>query len=214
MVKGRALYDAARQAAAGGKTLRDIAYERTSVVSRGEDSVRVASTVAVVLPDKSRTEIVAGAAPTVLVFDGESVVNRSAGGMKLPPQVADLQRRELARMFALFGPEPEQGTVRYRGEDEVNGRAVDVIELFDLGDTALRLFLDRETHDVLKRKFVGDAPDGSMAQVEEFLSDYRTVGGFRWPHSIQTKRNGREGPKSTMRGVKVNQGLTAAEVLK
>lgn len=214
MAKGRALYDAARQAATGGQTLHDISYQRIALIRRAKDSVRVTSAITVVLPNTSRTEMVAGAAPTILVYDGKSVLNLSAGGAKLPPRVADLQRRELARVFVLFGPEPAESAVRYRGEDEVEGRPVDLIELFDVGDTALRLFLDHETHDVLKRMFVGDAPDGSMAQVEEFLSDYRTVGGFRWPHAIRTVRNGKSGPKSTISAVKVNQRLTGAEILK
>ena len=212
IAKGRALYDAARQAATGGQALRDISYDRVTKIKRQDDTVVVQSSVQIVLPATSRTEMRAGGAATVLVFDGESVRNLSAGGRALPAKAADLQRRELARVLALFGPEPAEGTVRYRGKGEVDGRPVEIIELFDVGDTALRLFLDRETRDVLKRMYVGDAPDGSMAQVEEYLSDYKTIGGIRWPHSMRTTRNGQPGPSSRLTGVQVNQSLSASEI--
>ena len=213
MQKGRALYDAAREAATGGQTLRDISYNRVTELERQGRKLQIQSAVKIVLPSASRVEVASPNGKTVLVFDGAAVTNRSAG-QPLPQQAADLQRRELARTFALFGPDPEEGTVRYRGEGEIDGRPVEIIELFDIGDTALRLFLDTETHDVLKRMYVGDAPDGTMAQVEEILSDYKTIGGIRWPHRMRTTRNGQAGPASTISGVQVNQGLTAAEITK
>ncbi len=210
--RGRALYDAARQAATGGQTLHDLSYNRVTELERQGRKLQIQSAVQVVLPSASRVEIASPAGTTVLVYDGNAVINRSAGGQALPQQAADLQRRELARAFALFGPEPAPGTVRYRGEGEVDGRPVQIIELFDVGDTPLRLFLDSQTHDVRKRMYVGDAPDGTMAQVEEVLSDHKTIGGFRWPHAMKTTRNGKPGPASTFSGVRVNQGLAAAEI--
>ncbi len=211
--KGLALYDAARQAASQGKALTDISYDRTTYFERQGRKIQVQSGIKVVLPDASRTEVLTPGGKTILVFNGSSVVNVSSG-QTLPADAAALQRQELARTFALFGPEPKEGTVRYRGEEEVAGRTVDVIELFDVGDTPLRLFLDRETHDVLKRMYVGNAPDGSMSQVEEILSDYKTVNGIRWPHEIHTTRNGQAGPSSTIMNVLANQGLSKADITK
>jgi hypothetical protein len=211
--KGRALYDAAREAASGGKTLRDITYSRSTQFSNQGKSLTLQSAVQIVLPDASRTEVNAPGGQTILIYDGKSVMNKSTG-QALPRQAADLQRRELARTFALFGPEPAEGTVRYRGEEQVDGRTADVIELFDVGDTPLRLYLDRETHDVLKRMYVGDAPDGTMSQVEEILSDYKAVGGIRWPHKMRTTRNGKPGPSSTVVNVAVNTGVAKADLLK
>ena len=183
------------------------------MLERDDKRYQIRSKVQVVLPNASRVEIEATTGRTVLVYDGKAVTNRTAG-QALPTQAADLQRRELARAFALFGPRPGEGTVRYKGEGEVGGRTVEIIELFDVGDTPLRLFLDAETHDVLKRMYVGDSPDGTMAQVEEVLSDYRNVGGIRWAHAMKTTRNGQAGPTSTFSAVQVNQGLEAAEITK
>jgi outer membrane lipoprotein-sorting protein len=213
MEKGRALYDAARKAAGAEHAVHDISYERSTQLESQGRKVKVQSSVQVVLPDASRTEVTVPGGTTVFVFDGKSVRNVT-NGQTLPQQAADLQRRELARTFALFGPEPESGTVRYRGQEEVAGKTVDVIELFDVGDTPLRLYLDRDTHDVIRRVYVGDAPDGTMAQVEETLSDYQAVDGVRLPHSIRTKRNGKAGPSSTIANVVINQGLSKADITK
>jgi hypothetical protein len=212
--KGMALYREAREAAGGDKGLRDISYERITELERQNGKVQVHSSIKMVPPSASRTEVRSQAGVVVLVYDGKSVINRSAGGQALPQQAADLQRREIARTFALFGPEPAKGTVRYRGQEQLDGKTAEVIELFDVGDTPLRLFLDPATHDVLKRVYVGDAPDGTMAQVEEFLGDYKDVGGFRWPHKIRTTRNGKPGPSSVIQNVSVNSGLSAAEITK
>ncbi|MCB1019076.1 MAG: hypothetical protein H6509_07280 [Bryobacterales bacterium] len=211
--KGRALYDAAREAAGGGKALRDISFERVTELQQQDRTIQIHSSVKIVLPDASRTEIETPGGRTVLVYSGGKVRNLT-NGQALPQAAADLQRRELARTFALFGPEPAQGTVRYRGEEQVDGRPTQVIELFDIGDTPLRLFLDAETHDVLKRMYVGDAPDGTMAQVEEYLSDYRAVDGFRWAQHTRTVRNGNAGPTSSLGAIVVNQGLTYADLEK
>jgi hypothetical protein len=62
--------------------------------------------------------------------------------------------------------------------------------------------------------YVGDTPDGSMSQIEEFLTDYKTVGGVRWPHKLRVMRNGQAGPSSTFMNVVVNQGLSKAAIVK
>ena len=77
----------------------------------------------------------------------------------------------------------------------------------------LRLFVDSETFDVIKKMFVGDTPTG-LAQVEEFYSDFRDVGGYRFPLSKRVMRNGELGVETTITNMRINVGLRREAVLR
>ena len=103
--------------------------------------------------------------------------------------------------------------MRFLREEVVDGRETEVIELNDVGDMPLRLFVDTESQDVVKKMFVGDTPSG-MAQVEEFLSDFRNVGGYRFPLTKRVLRNGALAVESTISNMKVNVGLQREVLLR
>jgi hypothetical protein len=87
-----------------------------------------------------------------------------------------------------------------------------VVQIADVGGTLLRVFIDTETHDVLKHMFVGDTPHG-LAQVEEIFSDFRESGGYRWYHRRQVLRNGEIALESTRSNLRVNVGYDRARLL-
>jgi hypothetical protein len=87
-----------------------------------------------------------------------------------------------------------------------------VVQIADVGGTLLRLFVDAETHDVVKHMFVGDSPQG-LAQVEEIYSDFREVGGYRWYHHRKVVRNGETALESTRSNLQVNAGYERAALL-
>ncbi len=213
--RGWEIYQQARAAAGPGEPLRDYSFEQVSALERPDGVITVSSRMQSVVGKAQRLEVDAQGGVIAMVVDGDQGWRGSAVGKQpLPPDAVALQHKEDARTTALAGPEAEQGSVRFREEARVDGRIADVIELFDVGGAPLRLFVDRQTKDVLKRVYVGDAPDGTMAQVEEFLSDYREVDGFRWPHAKRVVRNGREASKSTLKNVRLNQGLKPDQLTK
>ncbi len=188
---------------------------QTTITTAQDQQVRFESRVEVVLPYILRQEIGTNLARITMIFDGERGRKRTAQGEQdLPAEAVRFQLAQSDRDHILFGDVPPAGAIRYRGEDTLEGRPVDVIEIADVGDTPLRLFLDRETRDLVKILYVGDVPGGGMAQVEELYSDFQTVDGIRLHGTRRVLRNGKEAVRSTASNIRVNSGLDPEELLR
>ena len=214
--KGRRLYLEARDAAGGGVPLRDYAIELSTIVTTPQDQrVRFDSRVEVVAPYVMRQQIESNVGRITMISDGEKAFKRTPQGeQELPASAVEFQRAEADRGNVLFGEVPAEGDIRWRGEETVEGKTVDVIEIVDVGGSPLRLFLDRENRDLVKMLYVGDVPGLGMAQVEEFFSDIREVDGFRMHFRRRVVRNGKESSLSTASSYRVNQGLKAEDLLR
>jgi hypothetical protein len=166
-----------------------------------------------VFPGFIRQEIDTPQGKAVVVFDGDHGWQQGASGRRELAAAAAAQiRAELARNNVLIGPDPDPALVRYLGPDEVAGRPVEVVQITDVGGTLLRLFIDAQTHDVLKHTFVGDTPHG-LAQVEEIFSDFQQVGGYRWYRHRKVVRNGETALESSRSNLQVNVGYARAGLL-
>lgn len=211
--RGWEIYQQARAAAGADQPLQDYAFEQVSTIERDGNVYNVVSRVQTIPGKAQRLEVDSQNGVITMLVNGDVGWRGSAVGKQpLPPEAVALQKNEDARATALLLAEADKASVRFRQEADVDGRAADVIELSNVGGTPLRLFIDRETKDVLKRVYVGDAPNGMMAQMEEILSDYRVVNGYRWPHAKRVVRNGEQASKTAVKNVKLNQGLTVARL--
>ena len=204
------IYLAAREQAGGAQPGRlvDYTYEVVTTLPAGKSQVDVHGSVVVILPDLIRQELQTPQGPTQLFFDGSSAWQILGGKRRdLPNEAAGLQRAELARRHVLHGELPAKELVRYRREEQVDNRIADVIEIVDVGGAPLRLYVDRESKDVLKQVYVGDVPGGGMAQVEEVQSDFVDVNGFRFATRRAVLRNGEPARTSALSGIRVNGGV-------
>lgn len=211
------IYLAARERAGGGKPgrLADYSYDVVTTLPAGESQVDVRGSVVVILPDLIRQELETPQGLTQLFFDGASAWQVLGGKRRdLPNEAAVLQRAELERRHILHGPLPAKELVRYRREEQVEGRTADVIEIVDVGGAPLRLYVDRATKDVVKQVYVGDIPGGGMAQVEESQSEFADAGGFRFAARRSVVRNGKPARTSVLSGIRVNSGLKREIVLR
>ena len=112
----------------------------------------------------------------------------------------------------LIGDPPDPADVRFLRQEEIEGRPTNVIEIYNVGGMPVQLFVDAETHDVIKRAFIGDTPVG-LARVEEYYSDFRATGSYRWHHQRRVLRNGEWALEATTSNIQVNVGLTRSDVL-
>jgi hypothetical protein len=213
--KGWDLLQQAREAFQGGgaAAVRDYSFDAITNVHTPKGVTQLTSKAFVVCPDSVRPEIQTPQGKAVIVFDGEKGWQQSAAGRKeVSAEAAKQIRAELARNNLLIGPEPDPAYVRYVGPDEVSGRPVEIVQIADVGGTLLRVFIDTETHDVLKHMFVGDTPQG-LAQVEEIFSDVRESGGPRWYHQRKVLRNGEIAIEGSRSNLRVNVGYDEAMLL-
>ena len=217
--KGWRIFVEAREAAGSGPDgtpLHDYTFELRSTAVTPEGKVERRSKGYYLHPNLVRQEIqdpVAGV--VVVIFDGKKLWQVVPGDIRyMPTNLVDRYRIELDRSHILLLPLPPKDTIWFLRQEEVAGRMTDVIELRDVGGPPLRLFVDVETHDVLKKMFVGDSPDGGMAQVEEFYINFQDVGGYRWPFYKKVVRNGKPATESVTLDMKVNVGLNERTILK
>ena len=214
------VYERARERAGAGPSaqpVRDYTFDlvtRTSNPKEKDKQIELRSKGFFLRPNLVRQEIQVPHAKVIVVFDGER------GWQTLPNDVRYLSdgasaqiKADLARSHVLLAEPPPRDQLRLLGEEEIGGRMTDVIELNDVGNMPLRLFVDKETGDVIKKMFVGDTPTG-LAQVEELYSDFRVAGGYRWPFVKRVLRNGKFALESTTLSMKVNVGLTKDDMIR
>jgi hypothetical protein len=211
------IYLAARERAGGEEPgrLADYSYDVVTTLPAGKSQVDIRGSVVVILPDLIRQELETPQGLTQLFFDGVSAWQVLGGKRRdLPNEAGALQRAELERRHVLYGKLANKELVRYRREEQVDGRIADVIEIIDVGGAPLRLYVDRESKDVVKHVYVGDVPGGGMAQVEEAQSEFVDVDGFRFATRRSVVRNGTPSRTSLLSGIRINSGVKREIVLR
>jgi glyoxylase-like metal-dependent hydrolase (beta-lactamase superfamily II) len=101
-------------------------------------------------------------------------------------------------------------TLRYVGEDTVEGVKNDVITFADADGTQVALYVASGSGLVSKYETLGDNPVLGDTVTETALSDYRPVAGVQVPFHVVTRVGGQVTLDAKYTDVKVNSGLEAA----
>lgn len=81
-------------------------------------------------------------------------------------------------------------TVDYAGEEVIEGRRAYKLLLMSRTDDIFFLWVDAETHEVVKRTVYRAGKDERIT-IETYFKDFRPVAGVLQPHRIETLANGR-----------------------
>lgn len=216
--RGWEIFQQAR-AAAGVKAdsvpVKDYVFELQTKALTPDGEVQRHSKGYYLHPGLVRQEIDDPKAKIIVVFNGDKAWQIVPGDIHyMPDALAKRYKMELSRSHVLLSPPPPRDSIWLLNKEEVEGRQTDVIELREVGGPPLRLFVDSETHDVLKMMFVGDAPGGGMAQVEEYFSNFQESGGYRWPFHKRVVRNGKVATETTTMSLEINTGLTESDIVR
>ena len=214
------IYERARERVGAGPSaepVRDYTFDlvtRTNNPKEKDKQIELTSKGFFLTPNLVRQEIEAPGAKVIVVFDGQKGWQMLPNDTRYLPDTAAAQiKADLARSHVLLAEPPPRDQLRFLREEEVGGRMTEVIELNEVGNMPLRLFVDKETGDVVKKMFVGDTPTG-LAQVEELFSDFRVAGGYRWPFVKRVVRNGKVAVEIKMLSMEVNVGLTKDDLIR
>jgi hypothetical protein len=166
-------------------------------------------------PDKNRTDYVAHGRNTLLgymigvqeldlshgglvitLFSGEHGWTMDRGGVSEMPEdtVAEFQqavRRSSDNLLRLSLKDPELG-FRWGGQDTVDLREVDWVEISDQEQRVYRLAVDRSTH-LLIRSVVRVKDENTRQELEDvtIFTNYRPKGGVQVPMQVTRERDGR-----------------------
>ncbi len=165
-----------------------------------------------IFPDKYRREI-SRKGIIIDVYNGNQAWSLDKGGVEdLDPVVAATFQAGVKTTFdyliryRLKGPDLEY---RYRGEDVVDLKQTDWVEITDTDQHAFRIAVDRGTH--LPVRYVVttlDPKTGEPTQDTTIYSNWHVAGGVQTPFGISRERDGKRTQQSFYYGCKLNSGVS------
>ena len=214
--RGWKVLEAALKSAGGREKLaavRDMSFDLQSRLSTAAGEVSVSSKNQLIFPDTVRQDMSMPVGTLTIAFNSREGWQKGPQGVqKIPPDHLRRTLAHLARVNILFRPPAGPSGVRWVAAEPVEGHACDVIEITSLGDP-LRLWVDRGNGEVLKRAYRVENSLGGMANVEEFLSDYRDVDGLHLSFKVRELRDGKFARESATGTMRLNTSLKAGDVL-
>lgn len=164
-------------------------------------------------PDKSRTDY-AKKGVIINLYNGDRgwTLDRS-GVSELPPgSVDDFQeavKRDINNLLRIRLKEPGM-MLRYGGQDIVDLKTVDWVEITDPEQRLFRLSVDRTTHLLVRTQIITEDQSRHERSVEtNIYSNFQPMDGVRTPLQITTDRDGRRNNQVFFSSCKYNPGFPA-----
>jgi outer membrane lipoprotein-sorting protein len=164
-------------------------------------------------PDKNRIDYYKKGV-IINLYNGDRgwTLDRS-GVSELPPgSVEDFQdgvKRDINNLLRLRLKEPGM-TVRYGGQDIVDLKTVDWVEITDPEQRTFRLAVDRTTHLLVRTQVITEDETRHVRSVEtNIYSNFQPMDGARTPLQITSDRDGRRINQIFFSSCKFNPGFPA-----
>lgn len=160
-------------------------------------------------PDKFRMEIV-GIFTTVL--NGDKGWN-SAGGKVTElskDQIAQQKEQHYFGMVTQLHPlRDKKFTLTYDGEEKVDGKAADIVNVASKGHQDARLFFDPKTGALVKSEWKApmDQMPKKLATYVTYYGDYKSAGAIKYPAKVRMLRDGRKFVEATLTAYKPAESL-------
>ena len=214
--KGRTLLVGAVEAAGGLETFKAItnmaSESKITIVIPQGGTMEATTKEFTVYPDKNRSEISMPFGQLTQVLNGDKAWAIGPQGTQDldESQKNDMKKslfRDMIRLFQMS--ESEVLIVQALGETEIEGKSTEGILIKDDEGNSLKVYLDKETHLVVKREYQGTTMRG-VATMEEFLSDYRDVGGIKVPFHLDIKADGEPYIEVDLQEIEINTEIDPA----
>jgi zinc protease len=163
-------------------------------------------------PDRVRVDATLPAAKIVQIYaDGKGWIKDPAGVHDAPAaMLQDLRSGALRDPLGLLrAAAADTLVVRLRPEEGADGRVLRVLAVFGIDATPVRLFIDKQTGELVKIGF--DTRGGPQGPVyaEERYEDYRKVDGISVPFKASVVRSGLAVLERVLTAVTINPTLPA-----
>jgi zinc protease len=205
--KGKQLLQKVQQALGGAAKLaavKDMMQVAEVQIDPGLGGLKLKQTNRWLAPGLFRQEVEAPFGKLSSYTNGSSgwVKGPQGDGALVGPMLKQAQGEIFRSYFHLLTSDLDSSrTVNYAG--------VGLLDIFDQNGNAVRLLVDESTGLPLKTSYAG--PQGT---IDENWSDLREVDGMKAPFKITITQAGRKFADVTIQEIKVNTGLTEAEMSK
>jgi len=161
-------------------------------------------------PDKRRMEFEVQGMTQIQGFDGKrawEIIPETGETVEIPGEDAkDIKRGSLALAWIL-NPEKYGISLDIKGREKIKGKTYLLLEqTFSDGDKSI-LSIDPDKYTIVKIKSTMLDEMGVKVETETYLSDYKSVEGYRMAHTLTSYLRGKAYMKITYKKVKVNTGL-------
>ncbi len=161
-------------------------------------------------PDKRRIDVEIQGFIITQAYDGQTAwgtnMQTFATEVLSGEEAASLMRDSLPIVASLY-PEKYGISYVYKGQEKIDNKDYFVLEESYPDGFKATVYVDPETYLPLKSKARATAPMSGEAEIEQFSSDYKKVGGMTIAHSMVTYANGQEYMKIAISKVSFNTGL-------
>jgi len=162
-------------------------------------------------PNKLRIETTIKGQTIIQALDGETgwYINPMSGSTEPQemPESAVKQLKLQADMDGFLVDYQDKGyTVKYVGEEDVEGTPTYQLTVTDTADLHIDIYLDVEYFLTLKWTIKGER-EGNTFEVDLYFSDYKEVNGMLMAHAMETKSGGQVVSQITLDSISVNSEM-------
>ena len=196
--KGKAVLAEAAKAAGGVATLAkvtNVTVAQDLQLNAMGTKLEAKANRFVQYPGNLRVEIAVMGTNMIQVYNRD----QKSGFLKSPQGTKTLEEddmqdfeEDLARELITFLRDFESYKPQYLEDSQVAGAAAEVVLLTPpRGGKPFKVYVDKSTHFVVKMDYRGKSIQGNPVDQEEFLSEYKAVGGIKLPHKTVIHQDGK-----------------------
>jgi len=207
LAKGQEILEKAVEACGGLKSYKDIkslviTVETSVTTPQGERTFSATTTM--VMPNKIHSVLAMPFGEVTYVMVGDSAwMKGPMGVMPVPESQKKELKSQLFHDLANIFRHSDSLRAQYLGQEELDGKAVHVIQIADTAGHVGKLFIDAESYLPLKQTYQGMTPAGP-ATLEVFYSDFREISGRLLPFREEVRSNGKKLTDTQITDLKVN----------
>jgi hypothetical protein len=211
LARGKAVLERAQAAAGGAEVLASIKdiSAKVTMTTQGRN-MRITQALKIVVPDIMRQETQMPFGLLTIYIGPEGGWGKTPQGQVALPEPQTRQARDelfrLRPVLLLSDRDPDR-SINFVEESEVNGAPAEVIEIADKQGQSVRLWIGRDSGNVLKAAYQGTALSGPGTNVEEIYSDFRATGGYRTHFKTQVRQNDKDFAEVVFEEMEINTGL-------
>jgi hypothetical protein len=200
----------ANEASGGLERIRAVrSFRQTGTLSAPELPAAVPLMLYAKRPNLARQDVLVPGGSFIVGFDGAKAWKIEPGSSTGPTALVGDQADAIEQQSEFDDPlvdyKTKGSTVEYVGAEMFAGKGVQHLKVTDKKGRVQHCYLDSET--ALEVRIVSPRPSGD---IEQQLSDYRVVGGIKFPHSLRSLTGGRLAASITITKVELDVPLDDA----
>ena len=195
--------------AQGGAALlgmKDLTVDADTLLSSPMGQMQAKITLRIKRPNKWLADVAMGPMKVKQGFDGSKFWFEAMGTVKEVQGGDAMNVGGVGLLCPLLEMKEKETSFTTRRDGELDGRPAVLVDAHKEDGTVQTLYLDSETHLLLKSEGVQVTPQGK-ARVETFFRDYKAYGAITVPSHVEGLSDGKKSQEFKVADVKLDTGL-------